>query len=218
MADYIVIMERDNAAKDYQLIERLKSDLQKTCYRTIFYRQTETAFLLDPKGVLAKLPRWVRIPVKAGFLLLHPGRWDYFFSWRPNGPSVDSRCKKLKKFIKSLGDSANIIIFSRSASGIIASLVADDLGIKKLICLGYPFKHPQKPVEEKRFSHLAYIKTPFLILQGARDEYGGIDIQNTYQLSGNVSLVFVDTDHDFIVSYVEWENIIGKISHFILNN
>jgi hypothetical protein len=60
MADYIVIMERDNAAKDYQLIERLKSDLQKTCYRTIFYRQTETAFLLDPKGVLAKLP--TRLP------------------------------------------------------------------------------------------------------------------------------------------------------------
>jgi hypothetical protein len=215
----LLILERDNFIKDYQLIKTLEESLRETGYVTVRYRSgiASTSTLLDPGNRLGSLPSFIRKPLKALLLLRYPDRWGYFFSWySKTEESIEHRCKKLKRFIKELGEGKNIIILSRSAGGRISSLVADELGIKKLICLGYPFKHPQKPPEEERFKHLANLKTPFLILQGERDEYGGIkEIPGTYPLAPNTSIAFFNTDHEFALTKSQYESVSDRIKEFI---
>ena len=214
----LLITERDDYKKDHHLMESLKKELTRGDYQVLFYRrqdEEDTPYLLDPEGKLATKPVWLRRPLKAFTLLRYPSRWEYFVTWNSNKHSIKQHCRKLESFIKKLGTDKTIMILSRSAGGVIASRVADNLGITKLICLGYPFKHPQKPIEPERFEHLARLRTPFLILQGTNDEYGGINIQTTYKLSPQISLVFVDTDHDFRVSESEWGKAIAHIKYFI---
>ena len=62
--------------------------------------------------------------------------------------------------------------------GRVASMIADELHdagkIAGLVCLGYPFHPPGKP-QQIRTKHLAGLKTPTLICQGTRDEFGTRD-------------------------------------------
>src|SRR6187431_3000483 len=71
-----------------------------------------------------------------------------------------------------------LFIGGRSMGGRVASLVADELydagTIAGLVCLGYPFHPPAKP-EQLRTAHLEHLRTPTLICQGTRDEFGTID-------------------------------------------
>lgn len=91
-------------------------------------------------------------------------------------------------------------------------MIADELQIKQLICLGYPFKHPEKKEEPGRYQHLKDLKTPFLIIQGTKDEYGGLGVTEKYELSPTIELFFVDTNHEFNISPEEWEKVQKKIS------
>lgn len=77
-----------------------------------------------------------------------------------------------------------------------ASLVADELGIKGLICLGYPF-HPQGKPERLRTAHLESLETPTLIVQGTRDALGCREEVDGYRLSPAIRLHWLeDGDHD----------------------
>ncbi|TIX21363.1 alpha/beta family hydrolase, partial [Mesorhizobium sp.] len=65
-----------------------------------------------------------------------------------------------------------------------------------LICLGYPFHPPAKP-EQLRTKHLANLKTPTLIFQGTRDEFGTPDEVAGYGLSDAIEVIWLeDGDHD----------------------
>ena len=63
------------------------------------------------------------------------------------------------------------VIGGKSLGGRVASMVADEAGVAGLLCLGYPFHPPGRP-EKLRTAHLASLRTPTLILQGARDSLG----------------------------------------------
>ena len=107
------------------------------------------------------------------------------------------------------------MILSRSAGGRVSSLIADDLNIKQLICLGYPFKHPQMGDEPERYQHLATLKTPMLIIQGTQDEYGGADCQQRYPMSPAVEVWFVDTNHNFDLNKPDILRLVNKIESVI---
>nr|WP_258868061.1 alpha/beta family hydrolase [Alkalilimnicola ehrlichii] len=78
-----------------------------------------------------------------------------------------------------------------------ASLVADELGVAGLLCLGYPFHPPGKP-DRLRIEHLQSLATPALILQGERDAFGRRDEVPAYPLSEQVRIAWVpDGDHSF---------------------
>jgi predicted alpha/beta-hydrolase family hydrolase len=84
--------------------------------------------------------------------------------------------------------------------GRVASMVADgtyDAGrIAGLVCLGYPFHPPGKP-DQLRTKHLVGLKTPALICQGTRDEFGTREEVSGYELSPAIELVWLeDGDHD----------------------
>jgi len=90
-----------------------------------------------------------------------------------------------------------LIVGGKSMGGRMASLVADELGVDGLICLGYPFHPPGKP-EKLRTAHLADLKTSALICQGERDTFGTRAEVDSYALAPSIQLSWMpDGDHSF---------------------
>lgn len=93
-----------------------------------------------------------------------------------------------------------LLIGGKSMGGRVASMVADALfdakRIAGLVCLGYPFHPPEKPTQ-LRTAHLKGLRTPALIVQGTRDQFGVPDEVRTYDLSPSIELLWLeDGDHD----------------------
>jgi predicted alpha/beta-hydrolase family hydrolase len=93
-----------------------------------------------------------------------------------------------------------LIVGGKSMGGRVASMVADELfaagRIAGLLCLGYPFHPPGRPTQ-LRTAHLAGLKTPALIVQGTRDEFGTREDVAGYELSPAIGLKWLeDGDHD----------------------
>ncbi len=147
--------------------------------------------------------------------------WSYFIYLyeqifnRKEEDFVKLRCKRLKKRIQELSIENEVVIISRSSGGRVSSLIADELKIKHIICLGYPFQNPDNGVEPERYLHLEHLKTPMLIIQGIDDEYGGSEIKEKYKFSSNIGLYFVDADHSFNVDANTWNEIYHQIDKVI---
>jgi len=102
--------------------------------------------------------------------------------------------------IADLSAKGPLIIGGKSMGGRVASMIADEVYAKGLIagllCLGYPFHPPAKP-EQLRTAHLKDLKTPTLICQGTRDEFGTKEEVPGYDLSDRIKLLWLeDGDHD----------------------
>ena len=98
--------------------------------------------------------------------------------------------------IDELGGGAGLVIGGKSMGGRMASLIADEAGVRGLVCLGYPFHPPGRP-EQLRTAHLAALATPALIVQGTRDPFGTPAEVEGYALSPSIRLVWIeDGDHD----------------------
>jgi predicted alpha/beta-hydrolase family hydrolase len=101
-----------------------------------------------------------------------------------------------RQVVADLGGGENVVIGGKSMGGRMASLVADGVGARGLVCLGYPFHAPGKP-EKPRTEHLADLKTPTLILQGTRDPFGKPEEVAGYALSKAIRVQwFEDGDHN----------------------
>ncbi|MGJ3258437.1 MAG: alpha/beta fold hydrolase [Rhodospirillales bacterium] len=88
-----------------------------------------------------------------------------------------------------------LVIGGKSMGGRMASLVADEAGVRGLVCLGYPFHPPGRP-DKLRTEHLADLRTPALICQGERDPFGTRDEVPGYTLSKKIKLHWApDGDH-----------------------
>lgn len=102
-----------------------------------------------------------------------------------------------KTAVATLGGSESLIIGGKSMGGRMASMVADELNVKGLVCLGYPF-YAAKKKEKPRTEHLVQLKTPTLVLQGSRDVMGSREVVSTYRLSSAISVYWLeDGDHSF---------------------
>ena len=99
--------------------------------------------------------------------------------------------------IAELGGGSGLVIGGKSLGGRIASMVADEAGVRGLVCLGYPFHPPGKP-EATRTKHLESMRTPALILQGTRDPFGSPKDLRRYRLSSKIRIEWIeDGDHSF---------------------
>ena len=115
-------------------------------------------------------------------------------------PRAETLNPEYRAAVAELGAQGTLVIGGKSMGGRVASMVADDLHaegkIAGLLCLGYPFHPPGKP-EQLRTRHLADLKTPALICQGTRDEFGTRDEVSRYALSDRIELLWLeDGDHD----------------------
>lgn len=102
-----------------------------------------------------------------------------------------------RRAIGKLGDPPHLVIGGKSLGGRMASMVADEMKVAGLVCLGYPFHPPGNP-ERTRTKHLETMRTPALILQGARDSFGKPDEVARYKLSPRIRIEWLeDGDHSF---------------------
>jgi predicted alpha/beta-hydrolase family hydrolase len=119
----------------------------------------------------------------------------------PRGESLTPEYRAAVEALIAEGHQAGpLIIGGKSMGGRVASMVADELfaagRIAGLLCLGYPFHPPAKPTQ-LRTAHLAGLRTPALICQGTRDEFGTRDEVAGYTLSDRIELLWLeDGDHD----------------------
>jgi len=99
--------------------------------------------------------------------------------------------------VGELGDAQHLVIGGKSMGGRIASMVADELDVAGLVCLGYPFHPPGAPTRV-RTMHLEKLKTPTLIIQGTRDSFGLPEEVAKYKLAPKIRLAWIaDGDHSF---------------------
>jgi len=99
--------------------------------------------------------------------------------------------------IDALGGGKRLAIGGKSMGGRIASMVADEAGVRGLVCLGYPFHPPGRP-EKLRTVHLEPLATPTLIVQGTRDQFGTREGVAGYRLSRSIRIAWIeDGDHSF---------------------
>lgn len=148
-------------------------------------------------------------------LLCYPGKWHFFINWFFSHP-IANDLKLNRQVISTLCKNKSVTILSHSAGGIVASYLSHEPNLKNIVCFGYPFKNPERPEEPYRTAHLKQIQKPFLIIQGAQDEYGGLDVQNRYDLSPTIRLEFVNASHDYeSLSHEDWSRVVKSIQSFI---
>ena len=115
-------------------------------------------------------------------------------------PRADKLNPEYLDAVERLSANSPLIIGGKSMGGRVASMVADDLYAQNrnagLLCLGYPFHPPAKPTQ-LRTAHLANLRTPTLICQGTRDEFGTREEVPGYDLAPTIELLWLeDGDHD----------------------
>jgi len=115
-------------------------------------------------------------------------------------PRAETVIPEYREAVDALGAAGPLIIGGKSMGGRVASMVADELHdagrIAGLLCLGYPFHPPGKPTQ-LRTAHLVDLRTPALICQGTRDEFGTRDEVAGYAISDGIELLWLeDGDHD----------------------
>ena len=99
--------------------------------------------------------------------------------------------------VAALGGGTKVVVGGKSLGGRMASLIADEVCARGLVCLGYPFHAPGRP-DNPRVAHLADLTTPALIVQGERDPFGGTREVGGYRLSSAIAVHWLaDGDHDF---------------------
>ena len=102
-----------------------------------------------------------------------------------------------KEVVEELGGGNRLVIGGKSLGGRIASMVADEVGARGLVCLGYPFHPPGRP-EKLRTKHLETLSTPALVIQGTRDPFGTPEDVAGYRLSPAIRVVWLeDGDHSW---------------------
>lgn len=92
----------------------------------------------------------------------------------------------------------SLLIGGKSMGGRMASLVADELEVQGLVCLGFPFHAPGRPPGD-RIDHLADLATPSLICQGSRDPFGTREEVADYALAPGIEMYWLeDGNHDLV--------------------
>ena len=100
-----------------------------------------------------------------------------------------------RQIVGEHGGGSRVAIGGKSLGGRIASMVADELAVRGLICFGYPF-HPPGRAEQLRTAHLANLRTPTLVIQGMRDPFGTQSEVAGYALSPSIRFEWMpDGDH-----------------------
>jgi predicted alpha/beta-hydrolase family hydrolase len=197
----LVVVGRSNYKKSSASLEKMLHALHAQGLTVCWFESghTQTAKQLDDtfekwgtrwhRGGLAACCRRhgamgaaVRKLCKGLILLMQPGQWDYFIFRNSNL----AQAADLRRFLGQLA-APEVTLFSHSAGGIVSSLVADEPSVRRVVCFGYPFKHPEKNEEPHRTAHLATLRQPMLIFQGDRDDYGTAQDAKRYQLSTQVT-------------------------------
>jgi dienelactone hydrolase len=127
---------------------------------------------------------------------------------------IPHRLALLDRLVPAGEAGKRVVLMGRSSGARVISLFASRRDVAAVICLGYPFRDPDRVLEPDRFAHLARIAVPTLIVQGVDDPYGGIDLTEHFALSPSVSLKFVSGNHGLHLPPGEWDAVAHSIAAF----
>lgn len=123
------------------------------------------------------------------------------FPYRTDGRKAPDRWPVLQAAMRdavAMAAPGPIVLAGKSMGGRVATTLADELGALAVVVFGYPF-HPPKEPQRLRTEHLATLRTPTLILQGERDEFGTRDEVAGYPLAPSITVQwFADGDHSLV--------------------
>ncbi|KAB0579987.1 hypothetical protein F7Q92_13700 [Ideonella dechloratans] len=214
-ATVLLMVGRDDWQKDEPLNIQLLERLRRPGLRVV-WEDRATAWVhawLDWTRRYPGLPGRLRhLGLRAAqlaYAVMHPSYLGYLR--RRGRRTVEGRCASLTHTVRALARQGEVIVFARSSGGRVASLVADGLALSHIVCLGYPFRHPEAGDEPERYRHLATLRTPMLIVQGRHDVYGGAEVALRYPLSPQVRLRVVEADHDFHLDAAQADQIVALI-------
>jgi predicted alpha/beta-hydrolase family hydrolase len=136
---------------------------------------------------------------QAGFRVVRfefPYMWQRRIDGKKRPPNKGEVLAETWRQVDSRVGASPVIIGGKSMGGRFASMLADELGARACLCLGYPFHPPGKP-ENLRTAHLETLRTPTLILQGSRDPMGTREAVEQITLSPAVQIHWAeDGNHD----------------------
>lgn len=122
--------------------------------------------------------------------------------------STAERLALLHQVVPTNPQRGDVILIGRSAGARAVTLFACQHPVSAVICLAYPFREPGLVLEPERFAHLATIATPTLLIQGAQDPYGGLEVTENYRLSAAITLRFRPGRHDIDLTCAEARDLI----------
>lgn len=96
-----------------------------------------------------------------------------------------------RQVVADHGGGAKVVVGGKSMGGRMASMIADEVGARGLICFGYPF-HPPGKLDQPRIAHLEKLRTPALIIQGTRDAFGTPADVERYPLSRKIHIEWIE--------------------------
>lgn len=99
--------------------------------------------------------------------------------------------------IAEAGEGSRAFIGGKSMGGRMATMIADEVQVRGVVAFGYPFHPPGQPTKV-RVAHLEALRTPTLVVQGERDEFGTREDVAGYVLSPAIEVTWMpDGDHSF---------------------
>jgi predicted alpha/beta-hydrolase family hydrolase len=93
--------------------------------------------------------------------------------------------------VERFGGGSQVAVGGKSLGGRIASMIAEEVGARALVCFGYPFHPPGQP-GRLRTQHLQTLRTPALVLQGTRDPFGVPEEVAGYGLSSSIRVEWIE--------------------------
>lgn len=133
----------------------------------------------------------------------------------PNNPGgLDVKLAMLDRAVRACDPRHDVFLLGRSAGARVVTLLADRAEVSAVASLCYPFRPQGSLLEPERFSHLATLATPTLLLQGAQDPYGGIELTENYRLSEAIRLRIAPGNHEIRFAASENAYLLRKVRDF----
>jgi uncharacterized protein len=199
MKSAVVFVSRENLQEDSALIHQLMRLINQDEYDVFFDPTDSFKWQKKPNFLYAGI-RFLLIKIKVwGWL-----RARYHFILNTPSKSIDLRAQKIIKYVRGFSPETEITLIARSAGGIVCAHVCAHVKIRQVICLGYPFFHPELGEQAYRTKPLLTLQTPFTIFQGKNDEYGGEKATLKLAQFSKVMIHFLNTNHDFVMDQQAW--------------
>ncbi len=128
----------------------------------------------------------------------------------------------MKAVVREFADDKPLFVMGKSMGARVAFRIADEVGARAAIGLGFPF-HPQGKPDRLRLDDLNNNCQQNLIIQGTRDSLGRPDEVAGYDLPANLQLEWLENgDHSLLPTKRSglqrtglWQSAIDRISTFV---
>lgn len=198
---YLLVLGREALDRDSYLYQVVLGNLQLHGFEIVFDPMDRIRFAFMRKiGPGKFLGKHLLLPLFRAIYVLFVQRQllDFLLFVLKRISSLEFRTRVVSRYIQlKSNQTSHLVVLARSAGSIVISSIANHMPVDYIICLGYPFRHPEEGDAAFRTAHLGKLDKPMMIFQGERDPYGGKEIANQYTFSPQIQLSFLDVDHDF---------------------